>query len=161
MRVQTKLVKAKSRNWERKANELATFGWVLIDATEYTRESSKTTYEGRIQGDKVYIEPHTQTSTKRWVEIKLERYPDLFQNLPAICPFEIIYSILNILLAIAKWAAIICAVMTALVVFDYGTDDEMVNVFFAFFLTAIVVFVLLWLLKKLNLRIAKRILKKK
>lgn len=68
-RQKIKQLTIKKLGWKRIAKNVQRFGWVLYDATEHTTITEETTYEGRISGDTLYINPRTnrKSYTRVWL----------------------------------------------------------------------------------------------
>lgn len=93
MDYQTKYVSVKRLGWRTVVRQRKRFGWELYDAEQET--TTTTTYEGRISGDTVYIEP--KKSTKVRVNLTFIRYPKDFKNLGVVKPIEWIYNLVFLL----------------------------------------------------------------
>ncbi len=93
MSVQTKNLVVKKFGWKRVCKNTQRFGWVLNDAVQHEETTVTTSYEGRVEGDKVYIDEHSSSSTKVTIHLSFYRNKDDYTNLPAIFPLELIYNI--------------------------------------------------------------------
>ena len=92
--VQYKSLSIPKFGWKRVAKNFMKFGWELNDATQVTTTTRTTEYSGEVRGDNIYITPHTTSSSKIHMELKLVRQRDRFSNLLAIAPLETIYNII-------------------------------------------------------------------
>lgn len=161
MKADIKIIDVKESKWRKKTDELRTFGWILVRAIKYVERTMEMSYEGRVEGDRIYIEPHTNTTEKTWVELTFKRYSEMYCNLSKIYPLEFLYGILCCFLAIAKWVISAFLVLMILSTVVGGTSDSVFGVVFAMFLTCVLCWLILLLLKRTVLRIAKSVLKEK
>ena len=88
-----KTLVVKRFGWRRICRNTQRFGWVLTDAEQHTETTTTTSYEGRVVGDRVYIDEHKTTSTKVSIHMSFYRDDDDYANLPAILPIEFFYKI--------------------------------------------------------------------
>ena len=157
----TKVLRVKPFGWKRIARNVQRFGWTAYDAEEETTTTTETSYTGEIVGNKVYITPHTKSSTKVRVWLSFYRNSDNFKNLYAIKPFELLYGIvfwirriLGTLLPIAT------VIMFIFVMINLSTPNptEMESIFL-YYLLALGIWVLGMVLEGIIARIANKILK--
>ena len=157
----TKVLRVKPFGWKRIARNVQRFGWTAYDAEEETTTTTETSYTGEIVGNKVYITPHTKSSTKVRVWLSFYRNSDNFKNLYAIKPFELLYGIvfwirriLGTLLPIAT------VIMFIFVMINQSTPNptEMESIFL-YYLLALGIWVLGMVLEVIIARIANKILK--
>ena len=157
----TKVLRVKPFGWKRIARNVQRFGWTAYDAEEETTTTTETSYTGEIVGNKVYITPHTKSSTKVRVWLSFYRNSDNFKNLYAIKPFELLYGIvfwirriLGTLLPIAT------VIMFIFVMINQSTPNptEMESMFL-YYLLALGIWVLGMVLEGIIARIANKILK--
>ena len=157
----TKVLRVKPFGWKRIARNVQRFGWTAYYAEEETTTTTETSYTGEIVGNKVYITPHTKSSTKVRVWLSFYRNSDNFKNLYAIKPFELLYGIvfwirriLGTLLPIAT------VIMFIFVMINQSTPNptEMESIFL-YYLLALGIWVLGMVLEGIIARIANKILK--
>ena len=73
-----KVLCVKRFGWKRIAKNTQRFGWVLSDAEEETTVTETTTYEGKVVGDTLYVNPRTNRSSK--VRVWLSFYRNMYIN---------------------------------------------------------------------------------
>ena len=79
--IKSKVLCVKKLGWRRIAKNMTRFGWTLADAEQHTTTTEETTYTGEVANNKVYITPHTKSSTKVRVWLSFYRNSDNFKNL--------------------------------------------------------------------------------
>lgn len=159
----TKVLRVKPFGWKRIARNVQRFGWTAYDAEQHTTTTEETTYTGEVANNKVYITPHTKSSTKVRVWLSFYRNSDNFKNLYAIKPFELLYGIvfwirriLGTLLPIAT------VIMFIFVMINQSTPNptELEGIFLCYLL-ALGAWIVGLIMESVVSRIAGKILKRK
>ncbi len=160
-----KVLCVKRFGWKRIARNTERFGWTLDEAEEETTTTHETTYEGEVVGDKIYVKPHTTTSTKVRVWLTFWRNKDDFKNLMAIRLLELVYNILFYIRRIVGFFLPVVGVLSIIVVaFSNSTgghyDDETTQLSM-YLLAAFASWISLIICEGILSRIAGAILKRK
>lgn len=90
----TKHLTVRKIGWKRIAKNTQRFGWILDDATIHTDITETTTYEGRVCGDTIYINPRTNRKSKTRVWLSFYRVINVGAG---VATLEFFYNVIYIL----------------------------------------------------------------
>ncbi|MDE6850685.1 MAG: hypothetical protein K2J54_05090 [Clostridia bacterium] len=114
-----KVLCVKRFGWKRIAKNTQRFGWVLSDAEEETTVTETTTYEGKVVGDTLYVNPRTNRSSK--VRVWLSFYRNMY--IPAgVRILEFFYNVFFLLRRILAFFLPLIAVGSLILMLTGGVD---------------------------------------
>ena len=146
--------------WKRVVKNTERFGWELMDATERTTTTTKTSYEGRVVGDdKVEITPRTQTTTKKRVELSFARDRSYIQNVAPILMLEIFYWILFTIRRIFWLLMAIAFFVTLAIMLISSGDETLIEPFTKLFGIVLIIWLLARIAEGVISRIAGKIIR--
>ncbi len=158
--VEWKHISIRRWGWKRVVKNTQRFGWELMDATERTTTTTKTSYEGKIvSDDKVEITPRTQTTTKKRVELSFARDRSYIQNIAPILLIELFYWLLFTVRRLFWWLMAAAFFVTLAIMFISSGDETLIEPFSQLFAIVFAVWLLARIVESILSWIAGKIIR--